>query len=158
MAQTLQAVREAIYSALTSPQLSYVINNGAPIPLPVANVQAKTVWEVATPPSPLIAFSVSQRAPHSRYLYGERNLAIKIWITSLATEDEVTELFEATNAKIAFADQDAPIGTTGLSRIAAGNVLGVVFREIVPTRVSDVAFERESNRWYLVAEYNAAAV
>jgi len=158
--RTIQALREAVYSALTVPQLQYRINTDtAPlIALPIANVFSKPVWDLGqNPPMPALAFSVAVTGNISRLL-PDRRMALKLWAISAKNGDECSEIYEAARARLHTADQDRPPGIADLSRVASGTTLQLVLRELIEVRVSEPSFETSSSRYYLSAEYNAIAL
>ena len=161
--RTVAAVRQAIYAALTTPPLGYQLWNGtafAAALLPAANVVPKLTFNpgAADPPSPLIAYAVSLLAPTSRHLFGEQNLRATLQISASSSSDEVTEIAEAVNARLNFADQEGGPWAGAISRAGAAGYLGVVVRWIEIERWSDPAFEEKSARWYVTLIYKIAAI
>lgn len=159
MNRTLQSLRQRIFAALTSPLLTYTVNDGSPQTLPAANVQPKAVWEVGkTAPMPLVCFTVEGRESPVR-AFNERVLRLKLWVVSESGQSECSELYEAVRAILHLGDSESvPDGPANLSRKATGTTLALGMRECIETRVSGVDYERETNRWYLVAEYRIVAV
>lgn len=157
--RTLQALREAVYSALTTPPLQYQIDTtSAPLQtLPAASVHAKAVWDAGDPPMPALAFSVSAAGNPSR-LEAERTLTLRVWAISASTGDECTEIYEAARARLHTADQDAPPGIADLSRPSVGGALGLVVRELIEQRVSEASFDQQTSKWYVTAEYRVIAL
>lgn len=155
--RTLQAVRQAIYTALTSPQLTYQINANAPVTLPIANVIPQSIELAggAQAPMPLIAIAIEGRGIPSRTV-NDRKLGLRIWCVSSTGPDECTELYEAVRARIHASDQDN--NSYNMSRPPTGSTLGVVFRECIEERVSPIYFENETQRWYIRAEYRVGAI
>lgn len=161
--QTIQAFRQRVYAALTSPPLAYSINGAAPVDLPSTSVIPRWLWEIGqTAPMPLVAFAVEGRGDPSIVLgsaTGIRSLRLKIWTVSGNGIDEVTSIYEAVRAVLNYADQDAPPGVTDLSRAGTGGsdqpLTVQLCREI---DVHDPAYEIETKRWYLSAEYDVVAL
>jgi hypothetical protein len=167
--RTLQAVRQAVYNALTAPPLSYQINADAPITLGVANVSPRAVWTPAVggqamPLSPSVAFSVQGKA--HEVLLAERDLRMKIWVSSNsvnAPDDEVTELYEAVRSRLHGADDSAngdwlQFPPASLSRADGDGILGVAMRRCREIEVLTADFEPNSARWYVSATYEVIAV
>lgn len=170
--RTLQAVRQVVYAALTSPQLVYTVNDGSPITLPVANVSSRAPWNPAVggslqPPSPFVAFSVGGRG-HDTML-AERQMRLKIWVSSNSTtvspDDEVTELYEAIRARLHGADDEATsdwlqFAPPSLSRTDTAQNLGLAVRRCreVGSGALPAEFETTSARWWISAEYVVIAV
>ena len=170
--RTLQAVRQVLYAALTSPPLQYAVNDGPTITLSANNVAARPVWTPAVsggsqPPSPYVAFSVGGGG--NATMLAERTLRMQIWVSSNsgtnAPDDEVTELYEAIRARLHGADDDATSDwlqfvPPSLSRTPTAHTLGVTIRrcrEINPG-ASPADFEPTSARWYVSAHYLIVAV
>ncbi len=161
--RTLQAVRQAVYAALTSPALTYQINAGPALTLPAASIQNRPIWSAVAsgtePPSPYVTFTVGGRGNIGRFS-DERILDLKIWVSSSASDDDVTEIYEAIRARLHLADQngfDDGLAPPDLSRVATGSTLGVNVRECVEYRVLPAEFDKASGRWYLSATYMIVA-
>lgn len=170
--RTLQAVRQVLYAALTTPPLTYQINSGAPITLSAQNVAARPVWTPAVgggaqPPSPYVCFSVGG-AGHET-LIAERLLRARFWVSSAsgsaAPDDDVTELYEAVRERLHGADDDAQAGfesfaPPSLSRSATGQTLGVIVRRCreQPPGALAADFDDKSGRWYISATYEIVAI
>ncbi|MBC5805625.1 MAG: hypothetical protein ACR2KS_10130 [Candidatus Eremiobacter antarcticus] len=159
--RTLEAVREAIYHALTSPPLVYTLWDGtafSPKTLPATSVVPKAQWNTgAAIPSPLVAFTVGRNAPFSAYV-PLSVLTAKVWVSASSSSDEVTQIAEAVNAILNFGDeQGSPYGKS-LSRAGGAANLPVIFNKCVVTRQSDPAFEDKTNRWYVVIQYEVVAL
>lgn len=168
--RTIQAVRQVIYAALTSPQLVYTVNDGDPVTLPVVNVSARPVWTPAVgggtqPPDPYVAFSVGGGSPDA--FQNERKLRMQIWVSSnsatVSPDDECTELYEAIRLVLHCADDephDDGFPKPSLSRTATATTLGVQIRRC--REMSPGAFpadyEPKSARWYVSAHYEIVAL
>lgn len=160
--RTLQAVREIIFTALTSPALQYYKDLGGGsgyslLTLPTANVVPRAIWNVGPtpPPSPYICFAVRGRGQTSRYI-GDRRMTATFWCVS-ELEDEVTELYEAVRSKVNLADQDVGPFATDMSTIGTLTNLGAIFREFIETNAYEPTWDRVTTRWQLVAEYSVIA-
>ena len=171
--RTIQAVRQVIYAALTSPQISYMVNDDGPFTLPVANVSARPTWAPAVggqpdPPTPYVAFAVGGSG-HDVML-AERAMRMQIWISScssnVAPDDEVTELYEAIREILHGADDDDDPGSwlqfrpPSLSRSDTAQTLGLAIRrcrEMNPGALP-ADFEPSTARWYVSARYEIVAV
>lgn len=159
---TLQAAREAIRAALTSPQLAYTKDTGSgdytTLTLPTANVVPRSIWLLGDtpPPSPFICFAIAGRGETSRKI-ASRHLVVTFWVVG-DTEDEVTFLYEAVRARVHTGDQDAGFFTSDMSRTAMETNLGVVFRQCVERATYPPDFDKTTARWQLVAEYTAEAL
>lgn len=160
--RTLQAAREILFAALTSPVVTYQQDQGdgtgfAPIDLPAANVVPRSVWLVGDtpPPTPYVCFAVAGRGSTSRFI-ADRRLRIIFWVVG-DYEDQITELYEAIRARVNFGDQDAGFFATDLSRVNTATQLGTVFREIVERTSYPADFDKTTARWQMVAEYDAIA-
>jgi hypothetical protein len=156
VSRAVQACSQAIYSALTSPLLSYNVNTAGPFTLPAANVFPRAVFEVKSPPMPMIAFSVSDVGQISRYA-AHRKLRAKFWVVSGVGTDECREISEAVRDRINLGDQEGGAAASDLS-VTSGPNLQIRFYEIKETRASDVAFEAETNKWYRVLEFDITAI
>ncbi|MHB1798061.1 MAG: hypothetical protein ACYCUI_07115 [Vulcanimicrobiaceae bacterium] len=162
--RTLQAVRQAVYAALTSPPLTYQINAGPTLTLPAASIQNRPIWSAVAsgtePPSPYVTFTVGGRGNIGRFT-DERILDLKIVVSSTTSDDDVTEIYEAIRGRLHLADQngtDDGLAPPDLSRVAvAGVTLGVNVRECIEGRVLPAEFEKASGRWYLSATYAIVA-
>lgn len=161
MARTLQAMRQAVYAALTDPQLSYTVNAGAPTLLPVACVLPRYVWEVDNAqPEPFVCFAIagsSSRAPAVERWLGDRDLELQIWVVSAQGTDEVSEIYEAVRGRLNYADQEQISAGRDLSRAATGSTLAIAVRDIRETWASDPGFEPVSNKWQMSARYKIVA-
>lgn len=159
--QILQAARQVVYSALTPVGgLPYQIDGtNAPSNLPIANVVPKAVWLAggAAAPMPLVAFDLGAGVSEPR-VFNVRRLNLKVWVVSENGQDECVGLYEAVRGRLHLADQESvPDGPQDLSRAGSGSALAITVREFVETRASGADYERETNRWYLVAEYRITA-
>ena len=157
---TLQAIRQIIVDALTDPLLTYKLDDGkgdlVAHTVPADNVIPATIWQAgATPAMPMVAFSLRAMPDKSRFLYGEREFTLKLWVVSKVGEDEVTQIYAAIFDRLQYADQDSP---RDLSRQAVGNKLGASIRLCREVRALPPAYEPESSRWNLSADYQIAAV
>jgi hypothetical protein len=167
--RTQQAVKQAVYSRLTSPPITYAINASSPITLTAANVVSRAVWipAVGGQPqaiSPYIAFSVGGRA-HEKLL-AERDLKLKIWVSSNSLDRpdaEVTEVYEAVRALLHGADDEATsewlqMAPPSLTRADGEGILGCVVRRCREVEALDADYEPNSARWYISATYRVVAV
>jgi hypothetical protein len=156
--QTLQSFRQAVYTALTVPPLTYMVNNGAPQTLPVANVAPRSVWNITSQtPDPAIFFDVAvQKKAVSRYI-DQRWLTLRTWCVATASDDTATALYEASRLILHRADQEAPPLVQTLSRIAGTSTFPLTVVELLETRALPASFEKESARWYVEAWYEAIA-
>lgn len=154
--RTVQALRQSVYAALTSPPLQYQVNNASPVALPAANVIPKEVWLAggAQAPMPLVCYVVSSIGNPSRTI-SDRQLMLKVWCVSSAGTDECTELYEAVRSVLHTADQDGP--AKSLSRAATATTLPIAVALCVERRAPGVAFEEKTQRWYCVGEYDVIA-
>ena len=163
MRTTIQALRQRVYAALTVPQLTYSINGASPVTLPVANVVPRYLWEIGeTAPMPLVAYAVEGRGDPSsalgRYL-DVRKLQLKFWVVSAIGISEATSIYEAVRGVINYADQDAPPGVTDLSRAGTGGSdQPLTVQYCRESWAHDPAYEVETKRWYLAAEYDVVAL
>jgi hypothetical protein len=112
MAQrTLTTVRQAVYAALTSPQLTYAVGDGPEQTLPIASVLTSAPGGPAgtTMPDPFVCFSVGGRGTISQNVPA-RIVRVRVWCGSSASGDLATDLYEAVRARlIADGDDAAPI-------------------------------------------------
>lgn len=163
MSRLIPAVRQAVGAALTSPPLTYAINNGSPQTLPTANIKPRAPWVGSgARPDPMVNFAVSSRGTVSLAL-ADRHLTLKVWVSATGGsaptdppgDDLVTEIYEAVRGRLISPDNS---GRTLWSRASAGSTLGVVIRECRETMMLAVDFDKDSNRWYCSAEFNVFAV
>lgn len=161
--RTLQAVRQALFRALTSPPLAYQINAGPVQTLPSTSVQNQPIWSAVasgtTPPSPYVTFTVGSRGSIGRQT-NERLLECKINVSSSGTSDDVTEIYEAIRARLQFADangSDDGFAAGDLSAVPTPTTLGLSVRECREERVLPAEFEKASGRWYISATYSIVA-
>jgi hypothetical protein len=111
MAQrTLTTVRQAVYAALTSPQLAYAVGDGPEQTLPVANVLTSAPGGPAgtTLPDPFVSFSVGGRGVISQNM-PERIVRLRVWCGSSASGDLATDLYEAVRARLIPDGNDAAV-------------------------------------------------
>jgi hypothetical protein len=172
---TLQAVRQVIYYALTTPPLTYTISGSSPITLSAANVSTRAPWNMAvglTPqdpiPTPSIAFTVEGRSPTQ--MLAERDMMLKIWVSSNSTnlpgdvgpDDEVTEVYEAIRAILHGADDEAQISGAfpppSLTRVATDLALGLSVRQCREIHAFPADYEKDSARWWISASYRIVAL
>lgn len=170
--RTIQAVRQVLYAALTSPALTYQINDGTPITLSSQNVAARPVWTPAVgggaqPPTPYVCFSVGGGGHET--MLAERSLRARIWVSSNSADnppdDEVTEIYEAIRARLHGADDEATsewlqFAPPSLSRSDTAQALGLAIRRCREMRpgAQPADFEIASARWYVSATYEIVAV
>lgn len=156
-ARTLSAVRQMLFTALTTPPLTYTVNNGAPQTVPAANVFTIPPFDMLDTqnrPSPLINFQVIGRGPVSLQLE-DRRIEIKVWVSgTTGDDDDVTEIMAAIYGLIESPNAD---GVSPLSRVATGTTLGVLIREVRAIDASAPAFDTISQRIYVDASFSAIA-
>jgi hypothetical protein len=102
MAQrTLTTVRQAVYAALTSPQLTYSVGDGPVQTLPVENVLANAPGGPAgtTLPDPLVCFALGGRGIVSSSM-PQRIVRLRVWSLSSTSSDLATDLYEAVRARL----------------------------------------------------------
>lgn len=155
--RTIAALRQAVFAALTSPALSYTVNNGAPQPLAAGNVRPGGQFVGAgVAPDPFVSFEISA-GPTISLAIADRRVHIKVAVSSAAAggDDLVTEILEGVRARLI----SGPEGISALSRAATGSTLPVTVREIreVGTPLG-AAFESVSQRWYASTEFSAIAL
>lgn len=160
---TVQALRQRIFAALTSPPLSYSINGASPVALPTANVIPKVMWEIGiTAPMPLVAYAVVGRGDPNIAIgrnTGVRKLELKLWVVSANSMSEVTSLYEAVRALLNYADQDAPPGTADLSQAGTGGADQAITVQLLrEVELIDPRYEVQTKRWYLSASYDVMAL
>ena len=159
MARLMQAVRQAIYKALTSPALSYQVNTDLPKTLLNTSVIPRSVWLTGaeTAPSPLVAFAVSER-PQVFNSVQYRTLRLSIWVVSSASEDECVELFEALRERLNLADDSGrALNQTPLSTVATNTNLGASITQCHILSVSAPDYDTTSKRWYCLSEFGITA-
>jgi hypothetical protein len=166
--RTLPALKQAVYTRLTNPPISYQINTQAPITLTAKNVSPRPIWTPGVggqpmPVSPYIAFSIGGKA-HD-VLIAERDLTMKIWVSSNsinAPDDEVSEVYEAVRALLHGADDDVDAFETfpppTLSQAATATTLPLTVRRCREEHAFPVDFEPASARWYISATYRIVAL
>lgn len=156
-ARTLQAVRQAIFTALTVPPLTYTINNGSPVTVPAANVFTLAPYDMGDKPikpDPLVNFEVTGRGAQSLQL-ADRRVQIKVWVsTSMGSDDTVTEIMAAIYGLLESPNAD---GVSSLSRAATGQTLPVTIREVREIDSIGATFDIKSQRIYADATFHAIA-
>lgn len=156
--RTLTAVRQAIYAALTSPLLTYVVNGGAPITIPAANVFPIAPFDMgdgSAKPDPLINFQVTGRGKPSLEL-ADRRITIRLWVSTASGDDDVvTEIMAAIYALIESPNAE---GISPLSRAAGSGTLATIIREVRETDSYAPTFEGQTQRIFADATFAAIAL
>jgi hypothetical protein len=154
----MQALRQRVFSALTQPPLTYNLD-GNVVALPSQNVLPSAPWEAGTSaPMPGVFYMVSAVGVGPR-VWAERRFRVQLWVVSKVGPRECSEIYESIRALLHLADSESVVdGPQSLSRVGSGPVLSLGVRECIETRVSHVGYERETNRWYLSAEYQVTAL
>ncbi|MDB5042168.1 MAG: hypothetical protein JWN27_2894 [Candidatus Eremiobacteraeota bacterium] len=156
MSRTIPAVRQAVFSALTSTAFQYVINAGAPITIPVSSFRAgKQFVGSGTPPDPFVTIDVTDGGAVTQAL-PDRHVRIKVTASTAAVggDDAVTEIIEVAIARL----RSGPEGISLLSRAATGATLPATIREVRNAGGLPAAFEEQSQRWYASTEFTAIAI
>lgn len=157
-ARTLSAIRQAVYTALTSPLLTYTVNNGSAQTLPAANVFPMAPFDMgdgSTKPDPLVNFQVTGRGKPSLQL-SDRRIVIKVWVsTASGSDDTVTEIMAAIYGVLESPNAE---GVSPLSRAATGSTLAATIREVRETESIGATFEMMTQRIYADATFSAIAI
>jgi hypothetical protein len=159
--RTIAALRGAFYNALTTPALQYQIDLNTPQTVASTSVFPRAVYAPTSGGSatvyPAIFIDVSGGGDISQHLYGEQKFGLKVWVVSTTGPDEATAIFEALDKRLNFADQIGGWDATDLSTAGSGSSLPVIVRQIKSTRVSGAAYELDTNKWYVTADYSGIA-
>ena len=165
--RTTQALRQVIYARLTSPAITYSVNDVAMPALTDINVSARPIWIPGVggqpqPPTPYVCFSVGS-APSQSTVFSEREMDLKIWVSATSSDDEVTELYEAVRLRLQAADLEAEAWAAFppdvLTRpYTSGASLGITIRRIREVRAMPADYNQNDARWCVSAHYKVTAV
>ena len=161
--RSITGVRQALFMALTTPQLNYTINDGSTIALPAASIQPFAPWNLGDQPpaDPLVCFAISGRGIESKQI-PDRHLGMKIWVSASTDSDLVTDLYEAIRARLS-PDTDYGDGYVSWSRAAVtgqptgSNTLSATIRSCREEMVLQPEIEPATIRWWLTAEWSLVA-
>lgn len=158
MPRTVSAIRGALYTRLTSPPLTYTIDQGAPLTLPATSVFPRAVYEPGPHGSnvvfPAAFIDVRSGAPVSRHLLNVLKVSGTIWAVSSVGPSEATAIADAISARLDFADDDPIWQADDMSADGTGAKLPILFHQWKRTRYSGAGYESTTNKWYVTMEYD----
>ena len=161
MPRTTASIRGAIYTTLTTPQIQYQIDLNTPQTLASTSVYPHAVFAPTAGGTsivfPAVFIDVSDRGTKSEVIYGAGMFGVKLWVVSAIGPDECTAIYEAVDARLNYGDIAAGWDAPDLSTPGGVSSLPLIFHQLKRTRASGAAYELETTKWYVVAEYDGVA-